>query len=457
MLSKTKSIFVAIFLLLATQNITAQVDTFFIATKNDSLFFSNDYKQIEERYNKNIDAVKGDYKKEFKEIYKERFEYIKHHFTEKKLLTNATAQAYLKQLLNEIISNNSLLQEQPINIFFNKTEVPNATFVGENTVFFNTGLFERLQNESQVVFVLCHELSHFYLDHSNKQIEKYITTVNSKEFQAELKSIKKAEYKQRERVEKLALGLKFDNRKHSRYKESEADSLAIVFMSKTKFDIREAVGLLEILDGLDKDSFNTEKCLQTTFNSNEFPFQKKWIEKEEGLLGGHAVIKEDTTIADSIKTHPDCKKRIEAVKRLFEKYPQGNAQKSFLNAALFSQFKQQFKLENIAFYTEKKYLSSALYYALIRLSKEEPNPYLITTIGNLFNEFYAAQKTHQLGKYTGMPSPDFDASYNLLLQFIQNLNLDDYKNIGYHFLKKYQNQYSKFIQFTNTVIEAKKI
>lgn len=444
-----------LFAIVSSKKGFSQTDSFFVATKNDSLFFSAEYKQIEDRYKKIVDEIKGDYKKEFKEIYKEQFEGIKYQFTEKKLFTNAKIQEYLKQLVNEIVSNNSELQAAPISIFFSKTEIANAVYVGNNTILFNTGLFHLLQNESQVAFVLCHELSHYFLKHPDSHIEKYVTTVYSKEFQKELKSIKNAEYKKREQLEKLALGLTFNSRKHSRYKESEADSLAIIFMSKTRFDIRESINLLAILDTLDKDNFNAENCLRNNFNSSDYPFSKSWIEKEEGLLGGHANIKEDEKIKDSLKTHPDCKIRIEIVKKILEKCQQNNAQKSFVNPSLFKQLQTQLLLENIAFYIEKKYASTALYHCLKALEKHPNDSYIITTIGSLFNEFYVAQKKHQLNRIAIMPSPDFSTSYNLVLQFIQNLSLDDYKNVGANFLKKYQSKMGQYPAFSKTYHELK--
>lgn len=435
----------------------SQIDSFFIATKNDSLFFSAEYKQIEERYKKITDEIKRDYKKEYKEIYKEQFESIKYYFTEKKLLTNAKVQAYLNQLLKEIVDNNTELQVAPINIFFSKTEIPNAFYTGNNTIIFNSGLFHLLQNESQAAFVLCHELSHFYLKHIDSKIEKYVTTVNSEEFQKELRKIKNAEFRQKEKLEKLALGLTFDTRKHSRFKESEADSMAVVFMAKTKFDNTEAINLLSLLDTLDIDNFNAEINLKTTFNCGDFPFKKSWLEKEEGLLGGHAKIKEDEEMADSLKTHPDCKKRIEIIKPILERYKQKNSQKSIVNVNLFNQLRTQLQLENISFYVEKKYGTTALYYCLKAIEKnpKNTNPYLITTVGSLFNDFYNSQKKHQLNRIAAMPSPEYNSSFNLVLQFIQNLDLNDYINIGYNFLKKYQPQFQQYPVFVKILNDLK--
>jgi len=252
------------------------------------------------------------------------------------------------------------------------------------------------------------------------------------------------------------LGLKFDTRKHSRYKESEADSMAIVFMSKTMFDAQEAINLLGILDTLDKDSFDAENCLKITFQSVEYPFKNNWLEKEEGLLGGHANIKEDEKLADSLKTHPDCKVRIEFVKKLLLQYTQNNAQKSFINPQYFNVLQNTLPLENLAYFYEKKYYSTAFYQCLKQLQQQPNSPYLVTTIGNLYNGFYDAQKQHHLNRVATLPYPGNSNSFNLTLQFIQNVNLEDYKNINVNFLKKYETKLSKFPAFSNTLAQAKK-
>ncbi len=435
----------------------SQSDSFFIPTQNDSLFFNKEFKEIEERYNTNISSIKGEFAKEFKEIYKERYDNIVQNFTSRKLYTNQQAQEYLNSLLSEIVKNNDELINLNLNIFFSKTENANATFVGENTIIFNTGLFHRLQNESQVAFVLCHELAHLYLKHSDQFIDKYVTTIYSKDFQKELNNIKNREYNKRTQLEKLALGLQFDNRKHSRYKENEADSLGLIFLTKTKFDNKESLSLLSILDNLDNENFDAEKSLKFNFNTINYPFQKSWLEKEEGLLSGHAQLKVDKTIADSLKTHPDCKKRIQNVQKLLEKYKQNYASKSIQNSTMFNVLKQKLPLENITFYEEKKQFSTVFFYTLKYLEILPNSNFLITRIGKCFNEFYNAQKIHQLNKIIMLPFPNNDESFNLVLQFIQNLNRDDYKYLSIEFLKKYEEQNSKYTNFNEILKESKSL
>jgi predicted SprT family Zn-dependent metalloprotease len=88
--------------------------------------------------------------------------------------------------------------------------------MGEGTIFFNIGLFHRLQNESQAAFILCHELAHYYLNHSNDNIHQYVNTIYSDDFQQKLKSIQKLSYEKNKQLDALAKNLLFRNRRHGR-------------------------------------------------------------------------------------------------------------------------------------------------------------------------------------------------------------------------------------------------
>ncbi len=84
-------------------------------------------------------------------------------------------------LVAEIVKANPLLQKQNFNCYFSRSGVPNAVYIGEGIILFNMGLFKRLDNESQAVFILCHEIAHFYLQHGENSIRRYVAAINSQE------------------------------------------------------------------------------------------------------------------------------------------------------------------------------------------------------------------------------------------------------------------------------------
>jgi len=418
------------------------------SVQNDALLKSVST-SLEQRYQKDIAGLPSENKKDLLKVYKQRWDNVQDKFDKKEIYTNATAQKYLDEITSEIVKANPLLQNKEFKCFFSKSGVPNAEYVGEGLILLNMGLFSRLNNESQAAFVLCHELAHFFLNHSENSIQKYVTTLNSDDVQKQLRNIKKSEYGKRQDLEKLLKGLTFSSRRHGRDHESSADSMAMVFLRNTRFDIKESLTTLALLDSIDTDTLKTENALQKLFDAKEYPFQKRWIAKEDGLLGGHAQIKKDESLADSLKTHPDCKLRIKALEPAVLQYQSNLSLKNVIDKTKFDELKSLFKYEMIEYaFTSDNYTKS-LYFTMELLQEMPADPYLVTQTGKIFNGFYNAQKNHTLGKISELPAPFFQPNYNLLLQFVQNLFLEDYAAISNHFLKQYTSQMGNYTPFKN--------
>ncbi|WP_315823172.1 M48 family metallopeptidase [Paraflavitalea speifideaquila] len=431
---------------MSSLRIAAQTIVFTPATEDIDLLKKLSL-QYEEKYKLTITSLPAQNKEDLQKLYQQRWENIKSKFNDKEIYTDPTARGYLEALVNELIQGNPQLKQRDFQCFFSRSGIPNASYIGEGIILFNMGLFHRLENESQVAFVLAHEIAHFFLNHSDNAINRYVSALNSEEVQAALRKIKGSEFGKREQVDKLVKGLTFNSRRHSRDHESQADSMAVMFLRNTKFDITSAVTTLALLDTIDTDNFNTATALENTFNSPKYPFQKKWIRKEEGLLGGHALLNEDALPDDSLKTHPDCRQRIQYLQPMINSASQTITASNPINKTTFETLAQTFRQEIIAYtYTANNY-SRSLYYTLRQLQKTPTDPYLITHTGTLLNRIYEAQKSHTLGKYIDLPGPAYPGNYNLLLQFIQNLYLENIASISYHFLNRHHAQLSQHEPF----------
>jgi Zn-dependent protease with chaperone function len=419
----------------------------FTPAADDQAALRNMLGQYEKAYKDDLAALPSKNKKDFEEVYKLRWESIREKFDNKEIYTSAAARQYLDALVKEIISVNPILKDRPFTCYFSRSAVPNASYIGEGIILLNMGLFHRLRNESEAAFVICHEIAHFYLKHGENSIEKYVSTINSESFQQELRKIKKEQYGKREQLEKLIKSITFSTRRHGRDRESEADSMAVELMHNTRFDVAGSLTTLALLDNIDTDTLNTANCLQKFFNAPGYPFQKKWIAKEEGLLGGHAVLRKDDKLDDSLKTHPDCKLRIQLLEARVNSYKKDNALQNVVDAAKFEEMRDLFRYETVEFAFVDRNYTRSLYLALELLQQKNNDPYLVTHVGKLFNGFYASQKEHMLSKVIDFPSPGYPANYNLLLQFVQNLYLENYAGIGYHYLKQFHpvlNAYQPF-------------
>jgi hypothetical protein len=222
-----------------------------------------------------------------------------------------------------------------------------------------------------------------------------INTVYSDEFQEKLKEIKKAEYEKNRQADKLIKGFAFNIRRHGREHESEADSLALVFMKNTMYDTRESLGCLAALDSIDSDKYDTEKELQQAFQFKEFPFKQKWVKKEAAFFGVTAETKNDDKETDSLKTHPDCKTRVTALAPSVQKLDNAGTQKFIIGKTEFEKMQELFRYEAIEHCYKSKRVSRCLYLSLELFKQKPADAYLASMIGRCLDTMYYCQICHR--------------------------------------------------------------
>lgn len=416
----------------------AQPLTNYTPYTNDSLQLVSIKNDIRKNYLEDSASISGENKKQLIGIYRDRYQNLADMFKEKEFINNPEADGYLQGLVAQIINSNPQLKKLGTRFLFSRVFWPNAFSSGEGTIVFNIGLFAKLNTESEAVFTLCHELAHLYLDHSTRGILHYVNTVNSKDFQEQLKEIKKSKYEVNKQLEKLEKGLVFKSRRHGREHEDEADSVGLSFMQNTGYNIKGSLSCLAMLDVIDKDSYAADSGLQRNFNFTAYPFNKNWLKKEDGFFGGVPDKSISTKEKDSLKTHPDCKARIAKLTPAVEKVANDGRKDFLVSETRFNALKNSFKFEVVEFCFVSKRISRCLYYALELLETNPNNAYLVTMIGKCFNEMYSNQKAHTLNRVVDLPSPYADKNYDVLTQFIQNISLGDMAAIGYYFLNSYK-------------------
>jgi len=434
----------------------AQAPVSYSPLVNDSLQLVNIKNAIKQHYLKDSASISGENKKYIVNLYRERYQFLDDMFKEKEFMANAVPDEYLASLVNEIFKVNPELKKLGTRFLFSKVYWPNAFSTGEGTIVFNIGLFSKLDNESQVIFVLCHELAHLYLDHSTKAILQYVNTVYSEDFQDELKDIKKSKYEKNKQLDQLVKGITFKSRRHGREHESEADSVGLVFMQRTAFNVRASLTCLALLDSIDKERYVPEGDLQRLFNFSEYPFQKNWLKKEEAFFGGVTEKELNSKEKDSLKTHPDCKARIKRLTPTIEKLNSSGSD-FVVSEARFQELKQKFRYEIIEFCFTSTRVSRSLYYAMQSLNEDPGNAYLVSMIGKCFASFYEHQKEHTLNRVVDLPSPYLDKNYNTLLEFLQNIRINDMAAIGHYFLQSYESKLSSNADFMKTLTKSNAI
>lgn len=65
----------------------------------------------------------------------------------------------------------------------------NAHAVGNGTILLNIGLLPMLENDSQLAFILCHELAHVQCRHMETSIHERLSTIHDREIKREVRRI----------------------------------------------------------------------------------------------------------------------------------------------------------------------------------------------------------------------------------------------------------------------------
>lgn len=446
-----------IFLLMVNACIShAQQNAIYQFPVDDSLLKKQYLKEATAGYDALVASLDKEYKKEYEEVYKDRFNIVKQLLESNRSITSAYAHNYLQELLAKITNANPELKKLTIRLLFNRDWWPNAYSIGEGTLTVNAGLMVYLKNEAELVFVLCHELSHLYLDHGNKAIKKYIEKVNSDEFKEEIKKLSKKEYNVNAELDKLIKDFAFGTFRHSRDNEAEADRKALEFMQKTGFNCNALVTCLNMLNSVDDTSFYKPLVTQDVFEFASYPFKKKWIQKESSIFSEMKESDDDFTAAekDSLKTHPDCLKRIALLTDKLLQVPAGND--FIVNSEAFKKIKTDFLLEiNEATFKAEK-ITRNLYYSLQMLQNGSNVSYAAFSVTRALNKIYAAQQNHTLGNITEKETKGYPADYNALLRMIDRLRLDEVAAICYHFASFYKKEAAAYPSFDKELDTAEK-
>ncbi len=370
-----------------------------------------------------------------KELFTERAAYVIENFNEDYFILDPRFTGYLQDILAKIYQANPQLPKETT-VFAHRSSASNAISFGEGTIAFTLGLLCHLETESQIAFVICHELAHYHANHSNEKIQSIALLYNSKEFKKELRAINRSEYGQYTRYVKLASSLGISVSKHGREKEFEADSLAFVYFRNVSNDSNAPIRTLEILDNLDVDRRIMPINLRKHFNFSTYPFKESWVAYDSQIIWSNR----DKEIPDSLRTHPGCDLRIKAIQRQMVKSTAISSRNLVLGKpteiVLLSQFERiesQYHLKNYG---------RAMYHSLMLLEQFPENAYLHAMVGKCLYQLYNYQKRHELGKVLPLPDPRFGESYDRFLTFLQTLRLSELQLLTEHYMNEKKEKYS---------------
>lgn len=198
---------------------------------------------------------------------------------------NDTISAYVERVLEEIRSSNHNVPLD-LRIYTIKSPVVNAFTTDQGIIFINTGLLAQLENESQLAFILCHEIIHYTENHIMEEF------IQEKDFEST-----ENRYQRVQTIDKELATSRF-----SRKLETEADIKGLELFLNTDYNPAEVDGVFDVL-------------LYSYLPFDEIPFDSSIIEFEASQIPDKYFLKElnpievDENEDDSRNTHPNIAKR----------------------------------------------------------------------------------------------------------------------------------------------------
>lgn len=319
-----------------------------------------------------------------------------------------------KKIFDKIIAANTELQGKEYLFLIYKDEFLNAVSMGEGIIALNMGLFSYIKNEDEIAFILAHELAHEYKNHVIGGMKAYCEAYNSKEFKSQVKDIKKMRYNKRDQILALQASMNSEFLEHSRSNELVADSLAAKFIENAGYSKWSAISTLKILDKLDEMYYKDTLDFKKYLDFKEYPFKSKWLVTESKSDFWNYLKKEKEPLPDSLKTHPDCKIRIEKIVK------ENKIDSTGLNS--FSLNKTNISFEIVNLLLEQGSYVEAFYHAL-KLKDEYPNEkFLDCAVAECLFHFAWAIKNKQFTSIVGFPNEDYPAGINQMYIFLNNCN-----------------------------------
>ncbi len=343
-------------------------------------------------------------------------------------LLDPVLEPYVQRVFARILAANPQLPATT-RLVLSRNPEPNAHAAGNSTVLLNLGLLPRLENESQLAYILCHELAHVACRHLETGLRERLLALHSKQMKQEFRRIIDSEYNISSQIKALALGFSLNTNYHHRRFEKQADSLGYALLARTSYDTPQAYRTLQLLDGVDRPENPSPLPLRAYFSCAEFPRPFGAAPaRSASIFTVKAAEQTVLETSDTLKSHPDCGKRMRYVQALAGGRVAEGPQPS--GSPEFERIRRLSRLELVQSWFDYECYDHALFEALQQLGQDPGNFYLRDMVQLSLFALHQHLQTHTYSEVVSNISPRHDAGFNVLLRALNDLQLDDFRGLS---------------------------
>lgn len=370
---------------------------------------------------------------ELSKIYNELGKDFEKQVKNKDFIFNSVFDAKVKDIIGRLRKNNPQIPEN-LKILIAKDNTPNAYCFADGTFVINMGLFNWLNNDSQLAAVISHELGHKITEHT---LKTFLGLINQNQLdKMVVQDIKATKENRNQRAFSVLKNRVYKKGTENRKQEMQADSLGYTVFKNSDFTKTEFINTLKRLEDFDTISPKELKVetYKKFFNLPKQEFNDKWLKKEDFSLYNYNHFKSKLN-KDSLKSHPEITLRINHLKRLFPELKTEVADEKA--SASYAALEKTARMETLPNFYHAEDYGIGIYVSLQFLQDGEEEKYYKNWLGKCFSKIYEARKNYNLNRYLDRVDPKNQSeSYQQFLNFMWNLSLDEIKNIADYYQKE---------------------
>lgn len=341
---------------------------------------------------------------------------------------------YLEKLFARILAANPEIDPNTT-LLLSRSGSINAFTTGDGFFVLNLGLLTEMKTESELAFVMGHELAHQTLDHVNNAMRSRAQTEADPQRTKEIRRILRDEYRVSTKLNDFILPGMVSSREFKRMQELEADSLGFLYATRSGFAPEGSVRALTILDSVDISLYGRHIPWQHLYEANECHANPVWKETSKGSsLGSFNTV--DKELVEKLKTHPDCDLRIERLNAAHF------IQRSANTDVNYEDYRTIARMELIESYRLKGDLGAALYHS-IQLQLDYPeNEFAIESAANALGLISLLKKRRDLSGYVARYSTQLPEDYGNFLQVLWEITATESSCLAYRLNSEVTHPYS---------------
>ena len=332
---------------------------------------------------------------------------------------------YVEKVADNLLESHYRTLRQELRFYILRRSDVNAYSYANGMIVVTTGLLAQLQNESELAFILAHEIAHYAEKHLEKE-----------------KKVKKKD-------KKYDVG-GFLRMVRSREQETEADRIAFErYYQTSKYSYEALDGVFDVLQ-------------YSYLPFDEVEFERAFVESEyytfpdKYFISAVTPIRSREDYVDTLLTHPNLAKRREWIANQVERKSDENRSRFLQSEELFYKLRHQARYETINIDLTFHQYDAALYNTYVLLDENPNDPFLCQAwVAGIYG--FAMHKLEGNGNDYITKSDLVEGEQQRLSHFLSKISRDECALLALRFAWNYAKIFpenSYFKQVAGEIIEV---